>query len=189
MSKRDIQLLIFVLPLVVALLYWNLWLRPFNKERNQARESLRGLGSAFQLEAERGELMATQQRLRSAVAALPPIGERTTNAPATCAGRPALKRVHELCSSNGLRVVSAAVSPVGTQANEIEQSVAAVVRGDGSSTPQHWSVVVEATYSALLRMLQGCSAVETGGVVVESLTLYPAVADQEVSCWKVVLCL
>lgn len=192
MNNRDIKLLTLVLPVVVLIFYWSAWLKPFHKERRKIEESLRSLGNTFQLDAQRTQLVAEQQSLRTKVAALsmelPP--PETTSTKLPFKARSSLQRLHELCGNSGLRIVAATALPENeSQGDSIQRGVYESLQGLDVEAPQHWDITAEAPYSAILQMLETCCTNVAAPVVVESLTLYPVAADQKTSCWRIVLCL
>lgn len=190
LSERDQKIVMVLLPALVALLYWQVWLKDALGESRGLRQKLVGLGAAPQLSARLNHLAAERELLQRQERELPPEPAVETAAPAVVRPRPSggLLRLQEFLRAAGVRLVSAAVVAPDDFNLDDRDSVAIALERSGSSQPRHWRLMVEADYATMVRLLKTCG--EDGEApIIESLELRPGAGDGRPAYWSIVLCL
>lgn len=188
LTIKDPLLMSVLLPVLVVAAYGFLWIRPTLKEQARLDASLRTLGDEAALLQRRNQLNAEQSSLRQSLAeALATSGTPQQAAPAEDPGT-SLRRLQDTFHRNGIRLVSAAVSTPRGNADRAVGGVVAVLGKSGVSHPQVWDVTAEASYTALLRLLDDCRT-NRFPVVPVTLSMRPGPGENKTTYWTLNVCL
>lgn len=190
LTPRDQLVLTALLPALIAATHVFLWISPTLKETRRLEAGLKALGDEPALLLRRDQLTAEQTRLRTTLAAAEaqaatnstPLQAVLTENPAT-----SLRRLQEAFHRNGVRLVSATAEPPRDSAQE-NNLVADVLSKTGISSPMTWDVTVEASYAALLRLLDDCGT-NRFPVVPVTLSMRPGPGDNKNTYWTLSVCL
>lgn len=190
LTKKDQLLLTVLLPVLIAATYGFLWLRPTLKETARLENSLRAAGDEQTVQLRREQLNAEQSRLRKSLAEAEAQDRAPRAAPPQAASSedPAasLRRLQDTFHRNGVRLVCATVQTAGDTAQA--GGVAENLRKTGVPQPKTWDVMVEASYAALLRLLDDCGT-NRFPVVPVALSMRPNPGDSKTTYWTLNVCL
>lgn len=192
LTKKDQRLLTVLLPLLIGAAYVFLWSRPVRRETARLQTRLQTLGDETSILMRRDQLNAEQARLRRRLseteAQAAPLEALQPTPPAE-APAASLRRLQDLLHRSGVRLVSATVdTPRDSAAAGTDAGVADILRKTGSPHPKTWDVTVEASYEALLRLLDDC-ATNPLPVVPLTLQMRPGLDDNPMTFWTLRVCL
>lgn len=192
LTKKDQRLLTVLLPLLIGAAYVFLWSRPVRRETARLQTRLQTLGDETSILMRRDQLNAEQARLRRRLseteAQAAPLEAPQPTPPAE-APAASLRRLQDLLHRSGVRLVSATVdTPRDSAAAGTDAGVADILRKTGSPHPKTWDVTVEASYEALLRLLDDC-ATNPLPVVPLTLQMRPGLGDNPMTFWTLRVCL
>jgi len=208
LTKKDQLLLTVLLPLLIGAAYVFLWSRPVRRETARLQTRLQTLGDEASILMRRDQLNAEQARLRrrlSETEAQSAPREEPQPPPPAEAPAASLRRLQDLLHRSGVRLVSATVdTPRDAAAAGTDAGVADILRKTGSPHPKTWDVTVEASYAALLRLLDDCAtsplpvvpltlqmdcATSPLPVVPLTLQMRPGLGDNPMTFWTLRVCL
>ena len=188
LTKKDQLILTVLLPALIAAAYAFLWIRPTLKETARLDNNLKALGDEPTILLRRDQLNAEQSRLRNSLAAAE--ARATNDVPQQAAAEdPAasLRRLQDTFHRNGIRLASATAA-LPRDAARAEGPVADALHKTGVAHPKTWDVTVEASYAALLRLLDDCSTNGTP-VVPVTLSMRPGPGESKTTYWTLSVCL
>lgn len=192
LTKKDQRLLTVLLPLLIGAAYVFLWSRPARRETARLQTRLQTLGDETSILMRRDQMNAEQARLRrrlSETEAQAAPREAPQPTPPAEAPAASLRRLQDLLHRSGVRLVSATVdTPRDSAAAGADAGVADILRKTGSPHPKTWDVTVEASYEALLRLLDDC-ATSPLPVVPLTLQMRPGLGDNPMTFWTLRVCL
>lgn len=190
LKNKDQLLLAALLPVLIAAAYGFLWIRPTLKETARLESGLQALGDERSILQRQDQLNAEQSRLRKSLAAAE-VQAAPCAAPQQAASEadPAasLSRLQDTFHRNGIRLVSAAATASRGGA-PADGGVADTLLKTGVRHPKTWDVTVEASYAALLRLLDDCSTNRFPAIPV-TLTMRPGPGDSKTTYWTLSVCL
>jgi len=190
LTNKDKLRLTVLLPLLIGGSYAFLWIRPTLRDAARLQRSLSTLGDTETIRARRDQLGAEQARLRRMLSEAE-AQDTPSDAPPQNAEAPAasLQRLQDALRRSGVRLVSASVdAPRDAAAAGINAGLTDLMGKAGHPNPKTWNITVEASYGALLRLLDDCSTAPLP-VVPLTLQMRPGPGDSNMTYWTMRVCL